>query len=380
MTYSKNLLYIFLFSLPVLLPSCTHTKKANSVPQTAGAFYSVNDFAAIDKFDTHVHLNTSDTFYIEQAKKDNMRLLDIVDDRPFGIPMAEQEKIALQQIKAFPGRVVYATTFSVGTFNTNDWQQQTIAKIKNAVLDGAIAVKIWKNVGMDLKDTNGNFVMIDNPKLDPVLDYLAKNNIPLIAHLAEPKECWMPLEQMVLHKGYYSEHPEYHMYLHPEYPSYETHMKARDHMLEKHPDLKFINAHLGSLEWSLEELSKRLDKFPNMAVDLARMPELFLHAKNDWQKTRNFFIKYQDRLLYATDVQVAQTNDPAVMKERSHNSKIRYWTFFTTDEIMNEPNNIGEFKGLKLPREVVDKIYRKNAERWLPGIAAMSDKKLQHNN
>ncbi len=59
------------------------------------------------------------------------------------------------------------------------------------------------------------------------------------------------------------------MYLHPEFPSYEDQIKARDHMLEKHPDLKFIGAHLGSLEWSADELAKRLDKFPNMVVDMA---------------------------------------------------------------------------------------------------------------
>ena len=366
---SRKYSFLHLLSLLVFFLSCSHTRKVGLLTEASdSSYYEAADFASVEKFDTHVHLNTYDSHYIEQAKTDNIRFLDIVDDRPFGIPMTEQEKIAIQQIKAFPGRVFYATTFPVKNYNSNDWQQQTIAKIKKAVSDGAVAVKIWKNIGMDLKDRNGNFVMIDNPGLDPILHYLAKNKIPLIAHLAEPKECWMPLEQMVLNKGYYSQHPEYHMYLHPEYPSYETHMKARDHMLEKHPDLTFINAHLGSLEWSLEELSKRLDKYPNMAVDLARMTNLYLHAKNDWQKTRDFFIKYQDRLLYATDVQVAQTNDPAAMKRLAHDSRIVYWTFFTTDEKMNEPNSIGEFKGLKLPRELVDKIYRRNAEKWLPGI------------
>ena len=139
-------------------------------------------------------------------------------------------------------------------------------------------------------------------------------------------------------------------------------------MLEKHPDLHFIGAHLGSLEWSLEELAKRLDKFPNMAVDLSRFPELYLHAQTNWQKTRDFFVKYQDRLLYGTDVQVAETKDIAVMKKRSHDSRVRYWTFFVSDETMSDPGIPGVFKGLQLPREVVDKIYRKNAEKWLPGI------------
>lgn len=364
----KKHLYLYFISCFSLLLSCFRSRMTkHGQDPSKQLYYSVEDFSSVKKFDTHIHLNTYETAYIEQAKADNLRFLDIVDDRPFGIPMKEQEKIALQQINAFPDRVVYATTFSISNYNSNDWVAKSINKIKDAVSNGAVAVKIWKNVGMDLKDSKGNFVMIDNPRLDTILNYMAKNKIPLIGHLGEPKECWMPLDQMVLNKGYYSQHPEYHMYLHPEYPSYEAHMKARDHMLEKHPDLTFINAHLGSLEWSLDEVSKRLDRFQNMAVDLARMPNLYLHAKNDWQKTRDFFIKYQDRLVYATDVQVGNTTDPASLKKSAHDSRIRYWRFFATNEKMNE-SNVGEFKGLKLPREVVDKIYLTNALRWLPRI------------
>ncbi|MBA4141291.1 MAG: amidohydrolase family protein [Segetibacter sp.] len=75
-------------------------------------------------------------------------------------------------------------------------------------------------------------------------------------------------------------------------------------MLEKHPDLKFIGAHLGSLEWSIEELAKRLDKFPNMAVDMAaRLSGLQYLAVTNWRGVRDFFIKYQDRLIYATDLE-----------------------------------------------------------------------------
>lgn len=361
--------YLSLLSLFVLLQNCTQTQSSEQEKKSLEpAYYTIDDFASVDKFDSHIHLNTYDTAFIKQAEEDNLRFLVIVDDRPFGISMEEQQKIVIRQLKAFPDQIAYATTFSVDNFNHDGWQEETLAYLKNSFSNGAIAVKVWKNIGMELKDKNGEFVMVDDPRFDPVLDYLEKNNITLIGHLGEPRECWLPLEEMKLHKGYYSQHPEYHMYLHPEYPSYEDQINARDQMLEKHPRLKFIGAHLGSLEWSLDELAKRLDKFPNMAVDLARMSDLYLHAKTDWQKTRDFFIKYQDRLLYATDVQVRETNDPSEMKKRVYDSRIRYWKFFTTDERMSASGVEGEFKGLKLPREVIDKIYRKNAERWLPGI------------
>jgi hypothetical protein len=348
----------------IFLLSCATATKTAVAPVKG---YSIEDFYLVKKIDTHVHLNTLDTNYIAQSAADNVRFLDIVDDRPFGVAMPELERIAIQQTKSYPERISYATTFSVKDFNEHGWEDRVIADLKTSFRNGAIAVKVWKNVGMALKDKNGTFVMIDDPRFDKILDFLAENKIPLIGHLGEPRECWLPLDSMKLHRGYYSEHPEYHMYLHPEYPSYERQVEARDNMLRKHRNLTFIAAHLGSLEWSLDELAKRLDEFPNMAVDLARMPDLYLHAKKDWKKTRDFFIRYQHRLLYATDVQVNNAKNGKVYRKSVHDARMRYWAFFTSDMSLNDPN-VGDFKALNLPREVVDKIYYGNALKWLPGI------------
>jgi predicted TIM-barrel fold metal-dependent hydrolase len=371
--HSSGQKHLMPLAVLALLLGCTNTKSAGPEKQSAAAYYTLDDFYAVKKIDTHVHLNTDDTAYINQAEKDNVRFLDIVDDRPFGLPMDQQEQIAIRQVKAFPKRLAYATTFSVKGWDQPDWPRKTLAKLQQSFANGAIAVKVWKNIGMDLRDEKGKFVMVDDPRLDFLFDYLEQNNIPVIGHNGEPKECWMPLEQMVLNRGYYSQHPEYHMYLHPEYPTYEDQIRARDNLLEKHPRLKFIGAHLASLEWSLEELAKRLDKYPNLAVDLARMSNLHLHAKTDWQKTHDFFIKYQDRLVYATDVQVGATQDPAAMKKNAHESRIRNWKFFATDEKMVDPRDNQEFRGLKLPRQVIDKIYRTNAERWLTPMSKMDN-------
>jgi hypothetical protein len=323
----------------------------------------MDDFASVEKFDTHIHLNTTDSAFIQQSQSDKFRFLDIVDDRPFGITMNDQEKIARQQVKAFPGRVFYATTFSTSSWGTDSWEKETLAHLDDAFANGATAVKIWKNIGMALRDPDGKFVMVDDARFDNIIDHIAKKNITVVAHLGEPKDCWLPLDQMTIrgNRHYYEEHPEYHMFLHPEYPSYEEQIRARDHMLEKHPDLKFIGAHLGSLEWSLDELAKRLDRFPNMSVDLSRMANLQYHAKKDWQKTRDFFIKYQDRLVYATDRAVNPTQDTESLKQNVHDARLRDWQFFTTDDTMTSSGFDGEFKGLQLPREVVDKIYYGNA-------------------
>jgi predicted TIM-barrel fold metal-dependent hydrolase len=160
------------------------------------------------------------------------------------------------------------------------------------------------------------------------------------------------------------------MYLHPGFTTYEAQVNARDRMLEKHPDLRFVGAHLGSLEWSVDELAKRLDKFPNMAVDMAeRISHFEQQAQLDRQKVFDFFIKYQDRLIYATDFIIDESTKPDEMKKHAYDVRMSHWKFFTTDDTMHVPKSVdGTFKGLKLPKQVIDKIYLKNAEKWFPGI------------
>ncbi len=107
-----------------------------------------------------------------------------------------------------------------------------------------------------------------------------------------------------------------------------------------------------------------------MAVDMAeRISHLQYQAVTNWQKVHDFFIKYQDRLIYGTDQRVDATQIPAERNKEAHESWLRHWKFFTTGEKMKVPKVEEEFKGLKLPREVVDKIYRKNAEKWFPEMA-----------
>ncbi|GAA4448270.1 hypothetical protein GCM10023189_05890 [Nibrella saemangeumensis] len=365
-----------LFFIASLLLRCYTSSHAQTSKTTQPeSYYSLDDFKTVEKFDTHVHLNTTNPALIEQAAEDKFRLLTINVDAPTYPAIDDQQRLANQHRKAFPNRLAYATTFSVENWTSNDWSKQAISYIKNSVAQGAIGVKVWKNVGMTLRDNTGKFVMVDNPRFDPLFDYLAKNKIPLLGHLGEPKNCWLPLDQMTVksNRDYYTKHPEYHMYLHPEYPSYEAHIQARDRMLAKHPDLRFIGVHLASLEWSVDEIAKRLDRFPNMAIDMsARMAHLQYQAITDWQKVHDFLIKYQDRILYATDIAVDQTATSADTRKRAHDTWLRDWRFLTSADVMTVPSIEGSFKAMRLPRSVVDKLYSKNAQKWLLGITTLT--------
>lgn len=216
---------------------------------------------------------------------------------------------------------------------------------------------------MNLLDENGIFMIVDHPRLKPIFNFLVENGTAVIGHNGEPKDCWLFLEEMIFSKSYYSSHFEYHMYLHPEYPSYEDKIHTRDNMLAKYLNLRFTSAHLGSLKWDLADLSKRLDRFPNMSIDLSRMIFLQLHILNDWQKIHDFFVKNHDRLVYATDRVVNETSDLSELKKRTLESWLGDRSFYTNDSDIRL-RGYGELKGLKLPREVIDKIYYQNVQNW----------------
>jgi predicted TIM-barrel fold metal-dependent hydrolase len=168
-------------------------------------------------------------------------------------------------------------------------------------------------------------------------------------------------------RDYFSKHPEYHMYLHPEFPSYEEQIKARDRMLDKNPGLTFIGAHLASLEWSVDEIANFLDRYPDASVDLAeRISHLQYQSQQDILKVRDFFMKYQDRILYGTDFQQLSDTNPLDLKKYMNERWQLDWKYFNTDDQFTVPELDQPVLGLDLPKSVVDKIYRINAEKIFP--------------
>lgn len=330
-------------------------------------YYSEVDFSSAKKIDTHIHIHTKNNAIPEMAKSDGFQLLNVSVDVPSYPPVEEQEEYSLYQVEAYPNTVNYLTAFTLARWDSFTWTRETIDELKTSFENGALGIKVWKNIGMTYRDSLGNFIMIDNPRFDSVINYVIAQNKTVMGHLGEPKNCWLPIEEMTVNndKNYFKNNPEYHMYLHPEYPSYEDQINARDYFLARHPDMRFVGAHLGSLEYNVDSLARRLDRFPNMAVDMAaRICHLQYQSKQDREKIRNFMIQFQDRLIYGSDTGMAETSSPEEVKRSLHKRWIDDWKYFTTDQKMEVAEVDGEFDGLKLPKEVVDKIYYSNAVKW----------------
>ncbi len=158
------------------------------------------------------------------------------------------------------------------------------------------------------------------------------------------------------------------MYRHPEMPSHETILAARDRMLKIHPRLRFDSVHLASLEWDVDKVAAFLDEFPTANVDVAaRMVHLEYQAALDPSKVRNFLLRYQDRILYGSDANYGPAdNDPEPVVQL-HTAWLEDWRFLVTSDQMQSTDFQQTFHGLHLPKEALDKIYRRNAQKMFAG-------------
>jgi predicted TIM-barrel fold metal-dependent hydrolase len=304
---------------------------------------------------------------MELARAEGFRFLTINTRSSSQEHIDMQMRFARAVKQNYPDRISYITTFSMEDFEDPSWTDGVIRTLQKDFEQGALGLKVWKDIGMTFRDSLGNFLFIDDPLFDPIFDFVANQGKTVIAHIGEPKNCWLPIDSMTVNndKLYFRDHPQYHMYLHPDYPSHERLVESRDNLLAKHPDLRLVGAHLGSLEWDVDELAERLDRFPNFAVDMAaRVCHLQVQ---DRKKVRDFIIKYQDRLLYATDLVISEENFQQQVDWIEKEWKAD-WKYFATNEVMESPHVDGEFSGLGLDVKILKKIYRDNALKWYPGL------------
>ncbi len=327
--------------------------------------YTMEDFDSVEKIDMHAHIHTEESAFVALSARDNFRFVNMaVWSGPAEENLEEHRTMWIQYAQS-PDRVAPVCSFPLENWDDADWQDQTIEYLRGQFDKGAVGVKIWKNVGMELRNAAGQLVMVDDPKLDPVIGYIESAGKVLLGHLGEPKNCWLPIDEMTTlnDRSYFKEHPQYHMYQQPSMPSYEHQVAARDRMLSKHPNLSFVGCHLASLEWSTERMSAFLDRFPNAVIGVAaRMGQIQFQSNQDVEKVRDFFIKYQDRILYGTDVGV----EPGRSVDRHTSVRQRWlrdWQYFNTQETFQVPELADPVRGIALERSVVDKIYCKNAMR-----------------
>lgn len=321
------------------------------------------------RIDAHLHIAADTPESLALMERYDLKYMNICVAEDAHGAWREQANIYAPLAKSQPNRFGWCTTFDLPRFDDPNYVEKAIQGLERDFAEGAVACKIWKNFGMEVRHPNGDPVLPNDPLIKPIIEYVASQNRTLLMHIAEPLECWLPLKEGSPHYGYYSQHPEWHMYGRDDMPSHQALMAARDAVVAEHPTLRVVGAHLGSLEYDVDEIAKRFDQYPNFVVDTsARLTDF---ALQDTEKVRQFCIKYQDRILWGTDLVAGAVSKLTPDKQTrflsfAEETYQEYTSFFErSDEVKIGRHTV---KGLGLSDAILKKIYLTNAQCWYPGM------------
>lgn len=235
------------------------------------------------------------------------------------------------------------------------WSEKAATQLEQDVKNGANGLKIFKNLGFSVNDINGKRVTVDDPRLDAIWRKAGELKIPVLIHTADPKSFWEPMDEKNERWLELATHPNRKKDdTHP--APWDTLMAEQHRMFKKNPSTNFIAAHFGWYPNDLSKLGSLLDDMPNVYVEfgaviaeLGRQPRM----------SREFFTKYQDRILFGKDSWVPE----------------EYATYFrvleTTDEYFPYHKKYHAFwamYGMGLPDDILKKVYYKNALKLIPNL------------
>jgi predicted TIM-barrel fold metal-dependent hydrolase len=337
--------YGFVSMCLLCLVACREPRQATGLRQDA-----------FEKIDVHTHYFAPRSYLVPMLERWHVRavILNYSMDQPDSLVRRRWADV-LALAHSAPDRFRVATTFDPTAIDRPDFAARTLAQLRTDVADGAVMLKIWKDLGLVVRDRSGRFVQIDDPRLQPIWDFLSARHIPVLVHSADPREGWRPLDPKSPNYHYFRTHPEHYPFLHPEVPRWETVIAARDRWLARNPGLTVIGAHFGSMADDLDGLSRCLDSFPNFNVDVsARLGDI---RRLPVERVRRFFLAYPDRILFGTDASIvgpeAGMNRTAVRKEQTEiEDQYAGWWHYTSGT-------------LRLPAPVLTRFFSGNARRLL---------------
>ncbi|MDZ7716905.1 MAG: amidohydrolase family protein [Balneolaceae bacterium] len=257
-----------------------------------------------------------------------------------------------------PGRFIVFANIDFDGIDDPNWTEQTVKQLEEDYKNGARGLKIYKNLGLTVTDSQGKRVSVDDPRIDPIWAKAGELGIPVLIHTGEPAVFWAPIDKYNERWLEMKNFPNRHRGDSTRYPSWEEVMSEQWNVFRKHPETTFINAHLGWLANDLARLGELFDEFPNMYSEIgAVLAELGRQPRF----AKEFFIKYQDRIMFGKDTwrpkeyyvyfRVLESDDEYFDYYRKRHA---FWKMY----------------GLDLSDEVLRKLYYKNALKVIPGIDA----------
>ena len=255
----------------------------------------------------------------------------------------------------YPKRFGVFVNLNFDKIDEDDFASSSVKILEKAVKQGAIGLKIYKNLGLNLKDSSTTRVKVDDIRLSPIWDACAKLNIPVLIHSGEPSPFFDPIDKY--NERWLHARQKPNSFRPPsKYPTFDTVMNEQYNMFKNHPNTIFINAHMGWMANDLDKLGRHLDSLPNVYTEIgAVIGELGRQPR----RARKFFIDYQDRVMFGKDTYKKSEFD---VYFRVLESSDEYFDYY------RKRHGLWKMYGLNLPDEVLKKLYYQNALKLFPSI------------
>jgi len=288
---------------------------------------------------------------IKDMDKMNMKVMVNLSGRG-----GEELKKMITNVKEhFPKRFIVFTNIDFSGIGNDGWTDKAVKQLEEDVKNGANGLKIFKNLGLSVKDNSNKSVPVDDPRLDAIWKKCGELRIPVLIHTADPKPFWDPMDEKNERWLELATHPNRKRGPNDPEP-WEDLIEEQHRMFKKHPETTFIAAHFGWYPNDLGHLGQLLDEMPHVMVEFgAVIAELGRQPRS----AKEFFTKYQDRILfgkdswvpdeYATYFRVLETEDEYFPYHKKYHA---FWAMY----------------GIGLSDSILKKIYYKNALRIIPNI------------
>jgi len=262
------------------------------------------------------------------------------------------QRVIDEMVKGHPGRFMVFTQIDWSKIDDANFSQAMVAQLDDAVRRGARGLKVLKDLGLGVRDRSGKLITVDDPRLDPIWEECGRLGVPVAIHVSDPEAFFHPTDATNERYEELTEHPDWSFYDH-DFPTKEAILAARDRVFARHPRTTFVALHLANWPENLDSVSALLDRLPNVMVEFgAREAELGRQPR----RAREFFLRYQDRIMFGTD------SPPEAETYRNY-----FRWLETDDEYFDYAGYPGQGRwkiyGMKLPDEVLRKVYNANAER-----------------
>ena len=207
------------------------------------------------------------------------------------------QRVLDKMVKPYPDRFIVFTQIDWSKVNDPHFSEEMVAQLDDAVRRGARGLKVLKDLGLEVRDTKGKLLHIDDPRLDAVWEECGRLGIPVAIHTSDPEAFFTPVDQNNERYEELKTNPSWSFYDHG-FPSKQELLDERNRIIERHPRTTFLALHVANWPENLDAVSAWLDRYPNMMVELgAREAELGREPR----RTAKFFQDYQDRILFGTD-------------------------------------------------------------------------------